>query len=110
MNPEALHTPNRDEETPFDRAVQRDNKIAIQLMRGKLSLDEITKTLVRYDKECPQALLDQLRSELSLALEPSLLKDIVGTVCEYFGLEELANTSNKKRQRQWGGSDSEDGE
>lgn len=94
MNPDALHKTNGVQETPFHLAVRYDNKLAIELVQWSLSLDQIREAFAKYNRKCPQHVLDQLHEWL---LDEPLSRDVVGTVCEYLGIGRGKRTNKRTR-------------
>lgn len=91
--PEALHNKlNRSNETPFEVAIRSSNKLAIEFLEWKLSLDEILESFRRFPSVCLPPLLDQL---YGCVLE-SLNKDVTGIVWEYLGIEPRDKTRRSK--------------
>lgn len=91
--PGALHKLLRDSfQTPFHVAIWHDNRFAMELVLGKLSLEEVMSAFIMCKRECPLYLLDKFRECLSVSLN----QDVVGTVGEYLGCEGLAKRTNKR--------------
>lgn len=83
--PNALHVVNQPNEqegpkSPFDVAVECDNKFAMELVQGKLSVEEIVGAFCRFDKTFPRSLLPE---GLLRLLNDS--EEVVETIYEYLG-------------------------
>lgn len=88
---------------PFHVAVESNNRFAIKLVQGKLSLDEILGGFAKCNKEVPLLdLLDYVHEPLLVSLH----RDVVGTVCKYLGLERPVKPKKRMREEEescWGG-------
>lgn len=88
-------------QTPFSIAVRRNNDFALDLMKWKLSLQEMEESCA---VSSPQ--LVQLRSKLRPAIEAEsacllhfLHRDVVGTVYEYLGFAHKTGAGHQQQNR-----------
>lgn len=84
---EALHKLNHKQETPFHAAIQNNNEFAIELVHGKLSLDEIKEALAKCSKMDLLLRLQDVMDEFRGCLLVSLNNDVVGLICNYLDVE-----------------------
>lgn len=97
--PSTLHKPNADGRTPLQYAISNNNMFAMELVLGKLSVDEVLDAFrENNNKKCPPEILDKFRGYLASSLHQD---DVVGMVGEYLGCREqlLAKRTTKRRRR-----------
>lgn len=92
--PDTLRRANSGKLTPFHVAIHSGNRFAMELVVGKLFLEEVVSAFAYTSMKCPWYILDKFRECLLLVLN----QDVLGMVGEFLGCGKLAKRTNKRRR------------
>lgn len=87
--------------TPFEVAIECKNEFAIELMHGKLSLEEIANAFHASGRFCPQSFFEKYHGFL---LEVASSNDVVGLICTYVDLDPPTCARKRHREKKTKGS------
>lgn len=108
LKPQAARALNSRKETPLHIAIQLGNEFAIELVQWQFSVEEIMGAFAENRRQCPQSLLNNLRTSLLQLHWCELLnQDSVDTVYEYFGLGPDKRKGNKRMRNHISDDDEE---